>query len=129
MSRHRFVAAALLALAAAPALAARIACHYDYGGESRLLLSAPVASPYAVPLVQVGSYFQFRVVFQDQPADLASVKIYVYADTDDGSTPLHQTSYPLPLPPASGPYGFTGLNWVYEPKRDGELRYWCEWQP
>lgn len=114
---------------AIPALASQVACHYDYGGESRLLLSSSVASPYGVPVVQVGSYFQFRVVFQDQPADLGSVKIYVYADTDDGSTPLHQATYPLPLASASGPYGFTGLHQVYEPKRDGELQYWCEWRP
>jgi hypothetical protein len=23
-------------------------------------------------------------------------------------------------------YGFTGLQHVYEPMRDGELAYWCE---
>lgn len=123
-------AAALLpgaALHAAPAGA--VACHYTYGGETRTLLARPTASPYAVKGVEVGSYFRFRVVLQDAPADLASLKVYTYAERDEGPVLIHQASYPYPFPSpgaAGAPYGFSGLHFVYEPARDGELQYWCE---
>ena len=119
----------LTLLAAGPVFATQTVCHYDYGGESKVLTAKPVSSPYEVPVVQVGSYFQLRVVLQLQPRDQASIKIYVYADTDDGAAPLHQATYPYPPPQARGRYGFTGLHFVYEPKRDGELQYWCEVRP
>lgn len=120
--------AQLPAFPASAALSESVACHVTYGGETRLLQAHPVASPYAVPVQQIGSYFLFRVVFQKAPADLAAIKVYVLAAKDGGPTPIHQAthSYPPPAPKGS-PWGFTGLNYVYEPLRDGELRYWCEW--
>jgi hypothetical protein len=120
--------AALAALALPTAFADEVACHYTYGGETKTLIAKPVASPYAVPTVALGSYFRFKVVFQKEPADLASVKIYAYADKDEGAVPIHQATYPYP-PARDGPYGFTGLHFVYEPVRDGELQYWCRLQP
>lgn len=118
------VLAVFLSVGASSAGAEQVACHYTYGGETRVLRAAPVASPYAVAPIPVGSYFLFRVVFQDRPADLASIKIYTYADGDDGPVPIHQASYPYPAP-SVGRHGFTGLQRVYEPLRDGELEYWC----
>jgi hypothetical protein len=125
MNASVWVWGALLPLAASTALADEVACHFNYGGEDKVLVARPVASPYAVAPVQVGSYFQFRVVFQKAPADLASIKVYTYADRDDGAAPIHQASYPYP-PSGGGKHGFTGLHFVYEPVRDGELQYWCE---
>lgn len=118
---------ALLALfLTAPAAAEQVVCRYTYGGESRDLVAAPVASPYAVPAIQVGSYFRFRVVFQKAPAELASIKVYVYADRDEGAAPLHEAIYPYPVAaPKHARFGFTGQHFVYEPVRDGELEYWC----
>lgn len=112
------------------AQARQVVCHYTYGGETRTLVAAPVSSPYAVKAIDVGSYFHFRVVFQDTPAERASVRIYTYADRDDGPLLVHQASYAYP--PAGGRAGapraggFTGWQYVYEPVRDGELQYWCE---
>lgn len=102
----------------------QVVCRYTYGGETRILRADPVASPYGVAPVQVGSYFLFRVVFQNQPVDLAAIKIYTYADGDDGPVPIHQASYDYP-PSAQTRGGFTGVQRVYEPLRDGELEYWC----
>jgi hypothetical protein len=121
----------LLLLAILPTLAhamLRIDCHTTYGGETHVHVARPVDSPYRVAPVSIGSYFVFRVVFQDRPADLASVKIYAYADRDEGPVLIQQGTYPWPLPAArrQGAYGFTGLQHVYEPMRDGELAYWCE---
>ncbi len=118
-------ALALLPLAAA---ADEVACHVTYGGETQILAARPVASPYGVPAVPIGSYFRFRVVFQKEPADLAAIKVYSYADRDDGPVPIQEATYPYP-PAAGGRYGFSGLQFVYEPLRDGELQYWCELRP
>ena len=113
---------------AAP-LPAGIVCHVTYGGETRQITALPVASPYAIKATQIGSYFLFRAVVQDAPADIAAIKLYVYGDTDDGPVLIHQVDYPYP--PASrqtAAFGFTGLHRVYETIRDGELEYWCHWQ-
>jgi len=123
-----WLAALLLALPAQTVIAEAVACHVTYGGETRVLQARPVASPYGVAVEKVGSYFLFRVVFQKEPADLAAIKVYVLATRDSGPTPIHQAThaYPPPLVKAA-PWGFTGLNHVYEPLRDGELSYWCAW--
>jgi hypothetical protein len=120
--------AAFLLLFPFTAFADEVACRYTYGGETKLLVAKPVASPYAVPTIAVGSYFRFKVVFQKEPLDLAAVKIYTYADKDEGAVPLHQATYPYP-PAGNGAYGFTGMHFIYEPVRDGELQYWCELRP
>lgn len=124
-TEHRLPAIALLAALALPAHAASVACHLTYGGETRVVEAAPTADPYTAPVVAIGAYFRFRIVFRNQPADLASVKLYAYADRDAGPSLIHQAIYPYP-PPSAAVNGFTGLNFVYEPLRDGELQYWCE---
>jgi hypothetical protein len=116
---------ALIGALALPAQAAQVACHLTYGGETRTVEAGPTTDPYAVRAVPFGSYFLFRIVFRDQPADLASIKLTVFADRDEGPTPIHQATHAYP-PRAAAVHGFTGLNFVYEPVRDGELQYWCE---
>lgn len=120
-----------LAVLTLPVFAHNVVCHVDYGGETRRIVAPPVDSPYGVKGIEVGSYFLFRVVNQTRPADLAAVKVYTYANHDAGAAPIHQAQYSpsqVARRPATGQHGFTGLHWVYEPVRDGELRYWCEAQ-
>lgn len=112
----------LLLFACAAAQAETAVCHITYGGETRQLVAGPTAAPLAVPTVAVGSYFLFRLVFEERVA----IKTYVYADRDGAPPlPLHQAVYPWP-PPAGGVFGFSGRHFVYEPVRDGELEFWCE---
>ncbi|HZX31748.1 MAG TPA: hypothetical protein VFF03_10375 [Rhodocyclaceae bacterium] len=118
----------LLALAA-PAVSASVACHYTYGGETKTLVAPPVDSPYPVETIAIGSFFRFRVVFQAAPADRPSVKVYTYAAKDDSPVLIHQATYAYPPARPTGPYGFTGLQSVYEPLRESELQYWCELRP
>ena len=114
----------LLALSGA-ALAESVVCHVSYGGTTQLVEALPVSSPYRVSPVAIGSYVLFRVVFQKEPADLANIKLYTYADRDSGPVIIHQASYAYPVQNLTV-NGFSGLNFVYEPVRDGELQYWCE---
>ncbi|MDB5801616.1 MAG: hypothetical protein JWL63_2555 [Rhodocyclales bacterium] len=106
------------------ARAERVTCEYTYGGETKVFQLSPVASPYTVPTVQVGSYFLLRAVWQNNPAKSAAVNVYTYADSSDGPVIIHQASFPYPLT-TTGRFGFSGLQRVYEPMRDGELQYWC----
>jgi hypothetical protein len=114
-------------LAAPAAVAARIQaveCHVDYGGEMLTIRALPTRDPYTVAPVPVGSYFLFRVVFEHPARARAGIKITTFADREDGPTPIHVAHYPYP-PVAGGRFGFSGEQFVYEPVRDGELRYWC----
>lgn len=130
----RLAAIVSTALTCCPAHADQVACHVTYGGETRVIGAAATTQPLAVAPVPIGSYFLFRIAFRKEPADLAGIKLSTYADHDEGVTIIHQATYAYPPPPAtpSGHFapgattGFTGLNFVYEPVRDGELQYWCE---
>ena len=123
---ERLWLAAMIATAPAmPALAASVACHVTYGGETRVIGAGATTRPLAVAPVSIGSYFLFRIVFRQEPADLANIRLTTYADRDVGPTIIHQATYAYPPPPAAV-HGFTGLIFVYEPVRDGELQYWCE---
>ena len=104
-----------------------VACHVSYGGETKIVEARPVASPYTVAPIKFGSYLLFRIVFRSEPADLASIKLYTYAQHADvdGRPLIHQATYAYPPVPA-GAYGFTGLNHAYEPRYGLVLEYWCE---
>jgi len=119
----------LLLAGVSAARAEEVACHYTYGGETLLVTARPVNSPYPVKGVRVGSYFLLRVVFQTEPAESASIKVYTYVDRDEGAALIHQASFPYPpLKNPAARYGFSGLHFVYEPVRDSELQYWCGMQ-
>lgn len=102
-----------------------VACHLTYGGETRIVESAPTASPYAGAPIAIGSFFLFRIVFVREPADLARINLYTHADLGEAPIPLQHASHPYPVRNQAR-YGFTGLQRIYEPKRESELIYWCE---
>jgi hypothetical protein len=104
-----------------------VACHIDYGGQSIIARSTAVASAYDVAAIRVGSLFLFRLVFQQGPAEIASVKVYTYFAKEEEPSLIHLARFPYP-PQRQGAslFGFTGRQSVYEPVRGGELQYWCE---
>ena len=114
----------LAAFGCGMAQANTVACHVSYGGETQVIRAQPTATPYTVAPIAIGSYFLFRLVFERNHA----IKVYTYADREppQGAVLLHQADYLYP-PTSKGRYGFTGLQRVYEPIRDGELDYWCGW--
>ena len=120
----------LAALTCHFAQAETVACHVSYGGETQVIRAQSTATPYSVAPTSIGSYFMFRLVFERQPPGLAAIKLYTYADREppQGVVLLHQADYLYPpsVDKRKGRYGFTGLQRVYEPIRDGELYYWCE---
>lgn len=125
-SLARLLVGTLTLAGAAPAAAEAVVCQTLYGGETQQIVARPVASPYAVEGVAIGSYFRLRVVVQDEPADIASIKVYTYAERNDEQVLIHQATFPYPPQSrqATAP-GFSGVHTVYEPRRGGELQYWC----
>lgn len=108
----------------------RVRCHVDYGGETRTIEATPVASALSVAPVEIGSFFRFRIVLQRTRGLPDDVRIETFADRHDGPVLIHQGRYTAPQRQGSRPgSGFTGHHAVYEPVRDGELQYWCEWKP
>lgn len=104
-----------------------VACHVTYGGQTTTVEARPTAAPYTVKAIEFGSYLLFRIVFRNEPADLASIKLYAYAQHEDidGRPLIHQATYAYP-PTHQRTYGFTGLNHAYEPRYGLVLDYWCE---
>ena len=130
---RKLAAIGLLALATpvqawTPDARPAVICHVSYGGETRIVRAAPTREPYAVPPVAIGSYFLFRIVFEHSARALPGVKMYTYADRDEGAVPIHIAHFPYPshMPAYGKRFGFTGEQFVFEPVRDGELHYWCE---
>ena len=63
-------------------------------------------------------------MFERPARGAAALKLYTYADRDGGPVPIHVAEFAYPVR-QQGRHGFTGLQRVYEPVRDGELEYWC----
>ena len=116
---------ALLLASLPTARAEHVACQVTYGGETQTLTASPGDSSYNVPDSEIGSYYLFRIVARNAPADLASIKLYTYAKLPSGRSLVHQATHPWPVSNTS-PYGFTGQHFVYEPRYGAELQYWCE---
>lgn len=103
----------------------QVVCHYNYGGEDRVVRATAETDVYAGKPIEIGSYFLFRPVFDATPGYTA-IKLYTYVNRDEGPALIHQASYAYPQETVShGTHGFTGLQKVYEPVRDSELIYWC----
>ena len=123
----KLLGALLVAILSFSVHAESVVCHLNYGGETRHIKAQPTTTPYTIAATPIGSYFLFRIVFRQEPADLAGIKLYTYADRDSGPLIIHQANYPYPPANSTATVnGFSGLNFVYEPVRDGELQYWCE---
>ncbi|MBA4256482.1 MAG: hypothetical protein C0445_11475 [Polaromonas sp.] len=117
----------LAATLASAAWGQSVQCHVNYGGEDSLITAAPTQRPLETPATEIGSYFLFRVVNTLGSAQ-PSVKVYTYASQASGPVPIHQATHTAAQVhvPGTPVHGFTGLQRVYEPVRDGELTYWCE---
>lgn len=118
-----------LALLPAAAQADGVRCHIEYGGEFFTVDAAPTADPYAAQGRKIGRYFEFKAVFVAEPARATAVNVYTYALASGEPVLVHQAKHRPPFHAGDSRYGFTGLNFVYEPSKGSEFMYWCEWWP
>lgn len=123
----RFPFIALFAMLPQLAVAApRIVCHTEYDGAAQKVSFDAVDTPYTVAPRPIYDDFQLRVILRDKPADLAGVRIQVFWNRQGEPVMIQEARYPWPPRAVGRRHGFTGLQRVYEPYRDGELTYWCE---
>lgn len=126
----RLLALAFLAPALSlPAQASEVRCHVLYGGEEFPVDASPKANVYDVPAKPIGRYFAFKVTYVAAPERVAAINIYTYSVVSGTPVLLHQTKHRPPYIRGGSRYGFTGLNFVYEPSKASELKYWCEHKP
>ena len=113
-------------LAAELQAAPLLRCEIQQGGTSRIVDSAPVTDPYRVKAIDINDHFRFKAVVIGDALRVEYIKIYVYTHTKREPMLLHQTSY---LAPAASrepaPEALTGINHVYSPRLERELRYGC----
>ena len=103
-----------------------VRCHIVYGGESFTVDAAPTDRPYSVPAQKIGRYFEFKAVYTNAPPRAAAINLYVYAIASGEPVPIHQAKHRPPFNAPGARYGFTGLNFVYEPSKGSELQYCCK---
>lgn len=125
----RKVIAGWCLFAASPAFADSATCHIIYGGENFTVTAQPTRDPYTVRAEKIGRYFEFKVSYVTEPADLAALSVYVYAVASGEPVLIHQAKYPADVRNAPGPWGFSGFQYVYEPSKSSEIQYWCEKAP
>jgi hypothetical protein len=119
----------LAALFASPAFADAVSCHIIYGGENFPVIAQATRDPYKASGQKIGRYFEFKAVYVTQPVELAAISLYVYATSSGESVLIHQAKYAAGVANGTGPWGFSGFNYVYEPSKSSELQYWCEKTP
>lgn len=121
----RILILAALMLACGTTYAATARCHVIYGGEHWTIDATPTDKPYLAAGHRIGKYFEFKLVYVDQPATGAAIKVYTYSTVSGESVPIHQATYRPPFDARDASFGFTGFNYVYEPSKGSELQYWC----
>jgi hypothetical protein len=128
-SMHAACAIGLLAgclLPAALQAAPLLRCEIEQGGASRVLDSMPVADRYSVKAIDINDRFRFKAVVIGDALRVDYIKIYVYTHTRREPMLLHQTSYAAPTARRDAqPDALTGVNHVYSPLLERELRYGC----
>lgn len=115
----------LLAAFAAPAQADTVRCHVLYGGEESAVVARPTDDPYAVQGQRIGRYFEFKVAYVTSPAAYSALAVYVYGMASGEPVLIHEAKFPVGIANHAAPWGFTGLQSVYEPTKSSELQYWC----
>lgn len=101
-------------------------CQVDQGGVSRVLESTPLSDPYTVAATDINNRFRFKAVMIGDATQVAYIKLYVYEQNKRQPVLIHQATY---LAPVAGdnpaPAALTGINHVYAPYLERELRYGC----
>jgi hypothetical protein len=101
-------------------------CQIEQGGASTVVDFTPVTDPYSVMAININDRFRFKAVIIGDALRVEYIKLYVYTHTKRQPMLLHQTTYLAPLAGQDArPMALTGINHVYSPDLERELRYGC----
>jgi hypothetical protein len=101
-------------------------CQIDQGGNTRVLEFAPAISPYTAKAIDINGRFRFKAVVVGDARQIEYIKIYTYDFPKRQPVLLHEAKYIAPVAsPVAQPASLTGVNFVYSPRLERELRYDC----
>ena len=110
-------------------------CEVTQGGMTYTEDFLPSADPYSVQAKDINGQFQFKAVLLGTES-LESVKIYTYYRQQHQVVLLHEARYLPPFnqdiqdsenyPNPASYAALTGINYLYSPEVEQELRYGCE---
>jgi hypothetical protein len=138
--RYYLLMVALFFVSCSPVAYKNLECTCYYGGSTQSVTVKPVTDPYKVEAMQITvknsenkmikTDFLFKVVYIMPPADDAAINIYVYYLSEAGQAPVHQLKFlpPFPVRDVNQPFGFTGMQNVYEPSLGRVFQYYCLWK-
>lgn len=97
-------------------------CKVDQGGSAQVLEFAPESSPYTAKAIDINGRFRFKAVVVGDARQIEYIKIYTYDFPKRQPVLLHEAKY---MAPVAGSVSLTGVNFVYSPRLERELRYEC----
>jgi len=113
----------LVSLGSATALAKPLLrCTIDQGGSTQVLEFGPESEPYTAKAIDINNQFRFKAVVVGDARKIEYIKIYTYDFPKRQPVLLHEAKY---MAPVAGSVSLTGVNYVYSPRLERELRYEC----
>jgi hypothetical protein len=101
-------------------------CTIDQGGITHVLEFSPESSPYSAKAIDINNHFRFKAVVVGDARRIEYIKIYTYDFPRRQPVLLHEAKYMAPIAsPLTPPGSLTGVNYVYSPRLERELKYDC----
>ena len=128
------LALTLIVLAGQALAAPLLRCQIDQGGTTIPYTVGVVQDPYPVPSVDINGRFRFKALMVGDGAHVDYVKIYVYDNPRRQPVMIQYAKYLQPVlapnvsqadAPSQAPAPFTGVQTVYSPRLERELKYQC----
>lgn len=120
----------IMALLPASASGAMIlSCKIDQGGVTQSLDFLPTTDPYSAKEIDINGRFLFKAVVIGNAHQIDYIKLYTYSQSSRQPMLLHEAHYLSPLPSSNDyPQPLTGVNYIYSPDLERELKYSCTLQ-
>jgi hypothetical protein len=117
----------IVAMGSATALSTPLLrCTIEQGGSTQVLEFAPESSPYTAKAIDINDQFRFKAVVVGDARQIEYIKLYTYDFPKRHPVLLHEAKYMAPVArPISQPASLTGVNYVYSPRLERELKYEC----
>jgi len=132
VNRLKSVTIIVLIMALLPAIASAklvLSCTLDQGGVTQVLEFLPDTDPYNAKEIDINGRFRFKAVVVGNAHHIDYIKLYTYSQSSRQPVLLHEANYLAPISSSSdSPQTLTGVNYIYSPDLERELKYSCTLQ-
>lgn len=106
-----------------------LSCKIDQGGVTQSLDFLPATDPYSAKEIDINGRFLFKAVVIGKPDHIDYIKLYTYNNSARQPMLLHEAHFLSPLPSSKdNTQTLTGVNYIYSPDLERELKYNCTLQ-